>query len=195
MPGQARDDVIKALGVGLDALEAGDVARALRYLEWCKSVAPRSPVVRETLGVTHYGAGDFVTAQTELLAYRRLSGKADQNHLLADCARAAGRHDRVVEYIDEMVAADVDRARVVEGIIVMAGDRADRGDVRGALDVLARADLDPSRVESWHPRVWYVGATLCERLGEVDQAREFLEAILAVDEDFYDTAERLAALQ
>lgn len=185
---------MRAYGAASDALMEGDLARAAELLAWAKHVAPRSAVVREALGVVRYSQGEYAAAQSELLTYRRLSGRQDQNHLLADCARAAGRPDRVSEYVEEMIAADVAQDRVVEGLIVLAGDRADRGDLHGAIQALGRATLDPTSIEAWHPRLWYVAADVSERMGDEDQARDYFGAILAVDEGFEDVAERLAAL-
>lgn len=189
------NDVVKAYTAAGHALEAGDLERADELLGWAKAVAPRSVMVREALGVTRYQLGDFATAHSELLAYRRLSGREDQNHLLADCARAAGRHEKVVGYVGAMEGdRSVHPERVVEGIIVLAGDRADRGDLRGALAVLERAGLDPDRVEAWHPRLWYAAGDIAERMGDMQAARDYFEAITAVDDEFLDVEERLEAL-
>jgi tetratricopeptide (TPR) repeat protein len=177
-------------------MAAGQPERALPYLEWAKSVAPRSAAVREALGIAHYMTGDYAAASAELTAYRRLSGREDQNHLLADSARAAGRPDKVAEYVEAMVRDErVDAERRVEGLIVLAGDLADRGDVEGGLAVLGRAGLHPRRIEPWHPRVWYAAADLSARIGDRAREREFLEAVLAVDEEFLDAAERLQGLE
>jgi Tfp pilus assembly protein PilF len=187
------DDVVRAYGAAGEALQDGEPERALPYLEWAKAVAPRSAAVREALGVAHYQRGDYAAAAAELTAYRRLSGREDQNHLLADCARAAGRHERVREYVEAMSRGPgVGRDRVVEGMLVLAGDLADRGDPEEGLAVLRRVGLEPQRIEPWQPRVWYAAADLAERLGEREQARDYLEAIVAVDPDFLDAAERLA---
>jgi tetratricopeptide (TPR) repeat protein len=193
-PPTALDDVVRAYGAAGEALSAGELARALELLAWAKDVAPRSAVVREALGVARYQAGEYAEAQAELLAYRRLSARYDQNHVLADCARALGRHEKVAEYVDELRRANVPRDRVVEGLIVLAGDRADRGDYRGALAALEPAGLEPDAVEPWHPRVWYVAGDISDRMGDTDAARDFFEAIVSVDEDFLDAAERLDAL-
>jgi tetratricopeptide (TPR) repeat protein len=176
-------------------MEEGDVDRALELLGWAKAVASRSWAVREALGIAAYHAGDFDRAHRELLAYRRLTDRRDHNHLLADCARALGQHDKVGEYVREMAAADVPGDRLAEAYIVQAGAWADRGDLRGALGMLERLDLDPDEVRPWHPRVWYVAGDLCERMGDRERARDYFEAISAVTEDFHDVDERLAALE
>lgn len=193
-PAGVLDRLAAAYAVAGEAMAAGDLDRALEVLVWAKSVAPRSSVLREALGVARYLSGDFAGAHSELLAYRRLSGRNDQNHLLADCARAAGRHDKVAEYVAEMDPAADGRDRVAEGLIVLAGDRADRGDLRGALAALERAEEPAEGVEAHHVRVWYAAADIAERMGDQDRAREYLEAIVAVDPDFLDAAERLRGL-
>lgn len=196
VPAGVLDDVIRAYGAAGDALAADDADAARPYLEWAKAVASRSSSIREALGITHYRRADFATAATELTAYRRLSGRVDQNHLLADCARAAGRHDRVAELVEELVStAGVDGGRVAEGLMVLAGDRADRGDLRGAAAVLERIGLAPARVEPWHPRAWYAAADIAERQGDTARVRDLLEAVAAVDPDFLDVSDRLAQLE
>jgi tetratricopeptide (TPR) repeat protein len=187
------DDVIKAFSLAGEAIEEDRLDDAIELLEWAKAQVARSAVVREALGIALYLKGDFAKAHSELLTYRRLSNRHDQNHVLADCARAAGRHDKVAEYVEEMLAAKAPRDRTVEGLIVLAGDRADRGDLRGALDTLNRADLAPANVEPYHARLWYAAADICARLGDLDAEREYLEAIAAVDDDFLDVAERLGS--
>lgn len=195
VPSSAFDDVVKAFGAAGEALADGDPERAAPLLEWAKTMAPRAAVVREALGIVRYQLGDFSAASSELSAYRRMSGREDQNHLLADSARAAGRHDRVREYVEAMTSApDVGRDRIVEGALVLSGDLADQGQLAEALAVLQRADLAPTRIEPWQPRLWYAAADLSERLGDSDGANDYFEAILAVDPLFLDAAERLAML-
>jgi propanediol dehydratase small subunit len=193
-PGQL-NDVVRAYASAGEALEADDVPRATELLEWAKTAAGRSAAVREALGIARYLAGDFEAAHAELLAYRRISGRQDQNHLLADCARATGRDDKVAAYVREMDPAAVPPDRWAEGLIVLASYRAAAGDYAGALAVLNRADLDPDRVEPYHPRLWYVAGDIAERTGDTDLARDYFEAIAAVEEDFLDVEERLAALE
>ncbi len=195
-PAGGLDDVVKAYGAAGEALAAGDPAAALPYLRWARQAAPRSAVVREALGIAAYQLGAYAEALAELTAYRRIAGRQDQNHLLADSSRATGHPERVEDLVEAMTGdPDVPRINQIEGLLVLSGTRADADDLRGALAVLERgADLNPTRVESWHPRVWYAAADLHDRLGETEDARGYLEAVVAIDDDFLDAADRLAAM-
>jgi tetratricopeptide (TPR) repeat protein len=192
------EDVATAVAVAGEAMEVGELPRALELLKWASSRATRSTSIREGLGIAYYLSGRFEEAQRELQAYRRMSGRADQNHLLADCARALDHEEKVVELVDEMSKGFEDKQvpieRLVEGLIVQAGMRADAGDHEGALDLLEQAPL-PDTFGEPHARVWYAAGDMAEQMGDGDRAREFFESVQMVDEDFLDVEQRLAALQ
>lgn len=192
------EDVVTAVGVAGVALEEGDLPRALELLRWARSRAPRSTAIREGLGIALYLDERFEEAHRELQAYRRISGRADQNHLLADTARATGRPEHVAELVDEMLAAHASKQlpvdRLVEALIVQASIRAERGDHLGALATLERAPL-PAELGEAHGRLWYAAGDIAEQMGDTALAREYFESVLTVEDDFLDTEERLAALQ
>jgi pentatricopeptide repeat protein len=177
------------------ALEEGDTTRAIELLRGCRQRASRSAAVREALGIALYLAGHFREAGRELSAYRRISGRLDQNHLLADCARANGQVDKAESLVAEMMRADVPADRIAEGVLVIAGARADRGDLRAALAALHRIDLAPRDVQPYHLRLWYLAGSLHEQLGEREQAESMFSAIATIDPEFLDAAERAAALE
>lgn len=189
------DAVATAYADAGTALDEGDVDRAVRLLTEAKQRASRSVAVREALGIAWYLTGRFKDAARELAAYRRMSGRADQNHLLADCARANGQPERAEDLVDEMIAAKVAPDRVAEGLLVVAGSRADRGDVDAALAALHRVDLEPKTVEPHHLRLWHLAASLEERRGDAAAAAGYLQAIATIDPTFLDVAERLAGLE
>jgi tetratricopeptide (TPR) repeat protein len=177
-----------------EALEAGNTERAVTLLQQCKERASRSAVVREALGIALYLNGRFRDASRELSAYRRMSGRLDQNHLLADCARANGQLDKAEALVTEMMRADVPADRIAEGLMVIAGARSDGGDHRSALAALHRIDLEPAEVQPYHLRLWYLAGDLHEKLGETAQAANLFNSITMVEPDFLDAAERAAAL-
>jgi len=177
------------------ALEAGDTRRAITLLQRAKQRASRSAAVREALGIALYLDGQYREAGRELSAYRRISGRLDQNHLLADTARANGQLDKAESLVAEMMRADVPADRIAEGVLVIAGVRADRGDPRAALAALHRIDLSPREVQPYHLRLWYLAGSLHEQLGERDEAVSLFNAITTIDPEFLDAAERSAALE
>lgn len=178
---------------GAAELAESDPDRATALLGWAKAVAPRSAAVREALGVDAYRRGDFQTAASELGAYRRISGRQDQNHLLADSLRATGHGDRVRELVEAM-GEDVDEERRLEAHLVHAGMLADAGDVLRAREVLERAGGEPRAAGPQHLRLWYLAAELSLELGDRGRAVELLHAVVTLDPDFLDAAERLVEL-
>lgn len=188
------DRVASAYADAGEALATGDRPRALRLLQDAKRLAPRSAVVREALGIALYLDERFKDAARELSAYRRMSGRQDQNHLLADCARAAGQLDKAEALVSEMMGADVPADRVAEGLLVVAGARTDQGEHDAALAALHRVDLEPRTVEPHHLRLWHLAADISAQQGDTDAERGYLQAIATVEPDFLDVAERLGAL-
>ena len=180
------DDVARALGAAEEAVDRGASTEAVALLEWAKAVASRSWSVREGLGVAYYLLGRYTDAHRELLAYRRLSGRQDQNHLLADCARATGHPDRAREHLEAMIGAGVSEDRVVEALLVVAGARLDADDPEGAVATLERARLHPREPQAHHLRLWHLLARAHEAAGDPSAARYWRERIADVDEEALD---------
>ncbi|MGH2771355.1 MAG: tetratricopeptide repeat protein, partial [Actinomycetota bacterium] len=100
--GHRQEQVARLVSRGLEAFLAGDYEACAALARQAKDRAPRSARVRELLGLAAYRAGRWKEALGELLAYRRLTGQLDQNHLIADCYRAQGRPERALEVCDEV---------------------------------------------------------------------------------------------
>lgn len=195
--GARADDVALALSIGSAAIEEGRPDVAVEVLAWAKSEAARLATIREAYGVALYQMDRFADAASELQAYRRFSGRQDQNHVLADCLRALGRDlDRITETAGALVAdesAPMDRR--AEAAIVWAAAVADSGDV-GAGRAVLRRFLDGYEVggEPHDLRLLYLEGDLAERAGDRDAARAAFERISAVESDYLDVAERLDQL-
>ena len=185
-PSGAVDDLARALGAAEEAIARGEAARAVEVLAWAKSVATRSWAVREALGIALYLDGRYPEAQRELLTYRRLSGRQDQNHLLADCARATGRIDQAVEHVEAMVEAGVDEERVAEGLLVVAGARLEADEPDGALAVLRRVELEVDEPEPYHLRLWHLAARAAQAAGQPEAAQRWRGRIAEADADALD---------
>ena len=92
---------LSRLARAIELLERGDSGAAVTEAQKAKRLSPRSAAVREVLGLALYGQERWQEALTELKAYRRISGRADQNHVMADCLRALGRPAEAVPLADE----------------------------------------------------------------------------------------------
>lgn len=189
------DDVLLALSLGAEAIEEEVPEAALPFLRWAKSMAQRSPSIREALGVAYYLSGDFAPALNELRTYRRMAASADQNHLIADCLRALGHPVAdVAEAIGEMLTSDtVDADRKVEGLLVWAGALADAGDIDAAKAVLRRADrrlLDDAGAEA-RERFQYLAGELALKAGDAAAARAAWTPLSKIEDDPYGLLERL----
>ena len=190
-------EVALSLSVGSAAIDEGLVDVALEALAWAKYQAPRVIPVREAYGVALYIAEDFAAALTELQAYRRMSGRTDQNHLIADAERALGREPhRVAATVEEMIDdTQVPIDRRVEGVIVWAMSHADAGQLDQARAVLRRfAAGNEIGDDEAALRFDYVVGDLAERAGDLALAREAFERVAAQDDEFADVDERLEKL-
>jgi len=193
-PGRA-DQAISRMERAAQLLERADARGALAEAEKAKAFAPRSAAVRELVGLALYQLERFREALTEMQAYRRISGRADQNHIIADCLRAVGRPDKAVPLAEEALAArGVPVAAKTEAVIVAASALADQGKFEQALGLLRRIRTRDDVAGPEVIRVWYVTADILERVGRrQDAAREFRK-ITRHDPAAYDVAERLDRL-
>lgn len=193
---QHRQRVLQHVTAALAALDQRDGATAAPHLAWVKERVPRSGLVREAYGTALYLSEQYDEALSELAAYRRMTGRQDQNHLVADALRAVGGDEsRIPELVQSMEAdEEVDEANRVEGRIVWASWLADQGDVGAGRAVLRAVLPQADELEEHHLRVLYVAGDLAQRSGADDEARRHFEAIEAHAVGFFDTAERLTAL-
>jgi len=195
--GPRTQDVALALSIAGEAIDDGEAGIALELLAWAKSQASRVAAVREAYGVASYLAEDYQTALGELSTYRRLTGRVDQNHLIADSLRALGRElDRIVEVASELVEQDqAPLDRRFEAAIVWAGAVADAGDLGAGRSVLRRMlTRHPDSGAEHDLRLRSFAAELAERDEDPEDAAAHLRAIVVRDPDAYDAAERLAQL-
>jgi len=187
--------VERRLGQAADAFERDHLSDALRILRPLTKEAPGVPAVRELMGLALYGTGQWAAAAKELEVFRRLGGSVEQHPVLADCYRALKRYGDVADLWDELREASLGAALVTEGRIVAAGALADQGDVNGAIQLLERGPLRPTRGPALHhARLWYALADLYERAGDAPKARELFGRVVAAEPALADAAERLAGL-
>jgi tetratricopeptide (TPR) repeat protein len=189
------DAAIARLERAVALLGRGDARGAAAEAAKAKELAPRAPAVREVLGLALYQLERFSEALSEMQAYRRMSGRADQNHIIADCLRALGRPDRAVPLAEEALAArGVPLTAKTEAVIFAASTPPDQGKFDQALGMLRRIRTRDDVAGPEVIRVWYVTGDILEQAGrKADAAREFRK-ILRHDPGAYDAAERVAQL-
>jgi tetratricopeptide (TPR) repeat protein len=176
------------------ALAEGDAGRAERSAMKLKALAPRSAAAREVLGLALYHQERFREALRELLAYRRMSGRRDQNHVIADCHRALGAPEKAVAEAREGLASPVDDDVRAECAIVAGAALAELGRFEESLSVLRSVPTRPDVARPHDLRLWYVIADVLERAGRRDEAAVYFRLILRHDLEAFDAAERLSAL-
>ncbi|HET9310714.1 MAG TPA: tetratricopeptide repeat protein [Actinomycetota bacterium] len=187
-------DALSRLGRAAELLERGDTGAAAAEANKAKVLAPRSASVREVLGLALYGQQRWSEALTELKAYRRLSGRADQNHVIADCLRALGKPHEAVPLAEEELRGKAPNEAKAEAVIVAASALADQGRFAEALAFLSRARTRGSVSEPYTLRLWYVRGDILEKAGRRDEAAEEFRKIMRHDATAFDVAERLAEL-
>jgi tetratricopeptide (TPR) repeat protein len=182
------------LARAIELLERGDAGAAISEAKKAKDVAPRSGAVREVLGLANYAAGQWPEAVTELKAYRRITGRADQNHIIADSLRGMGRPEEAVPLAEEELAARVSNEAKAEAVVVAASALRDLGKLSEALAFLGRARTRESVAEPYTLRLWYVRGDILERAGRRDEAAAEFRRIVRHEPGAFDAAERLAQL-
>jgi tetratricopeptide (TPR) repeat protein len=150
--------------------------------------------VREVLGLALYGQERWSEALTELKAYKRITGRVDQNHLIADCLRGLGRPADAIPFAEEELRGTAPNDAKAEAVIVAASALADQKRFAEALAFLGRAKTRDDISESYTLRLWYVRGDILARAGRKAEAAEEFRKVMRHDTSAFDAAERLAQL-
>jgi hypothetical protein len=205
--GSVREELLRAVGStrvaryeqrlkdATRAFNAERYADALRILRKLAEDAPSAAAVRELHGLTLYRLGRWRPAIRELEAFRTLTSSTEQHPVLADCYRAIRQYDQVEALWDELRQESPSAELVTEGRIVLAGAKADQGDVAGALHTLEQGFSFPKRPKEHQLRRAYALADAFERSGDVVRARELFERVASHDREFADVVRRAHALR
>ena len=201
-----RDELVRAVGADVasrverrlrEAARAFDRERfdeALPKLRALSRVVPTAASVRELYGLVLYRLGRWSEAIKELEAFGLLTDSGEQHPVLADCYRALKRWDDVERVWNELREISPSSALVNEGRLVMAGSLADRGNLSGAVALLAKGFRKPARLADHHLRRMYALADLYERSGDLSRARALFREVASVDPDFVDVVDRVRSL-
>jgi tetratricopeptide (TPR) repeat protein len=192
-PGRS-DQAIADLERAVTLLDRGDSKGAAAEATKAKRAASRSPAVREVLGLALYGQGRYQEALSEMQTYKRMTGRADENHIIADSLRATGRPDRAVALAEEALSAPIPDAAKAEAAVVAGSALADMGRYDQALALLRRVRTQDEVSRPEVLRVWYVIADILARAGRRAEAVREFKKILRHDAGAFDVAERLDQL-
>ena len=193
--GPGAQEALRLIEAAVTDLEKDRADPAARAAAKAKELAPRSAAVREILGMALYRAGRFREAMRELQAYRRISGRLDQNHLIADCQRALGAPEKAVTIAQETLSAPRLRDEVrAEAAVVGGSALADLGRFEEALTMLRRYRMTEGTARNHDLRVMYATADVLAKAGRDAEAATEFRKILRHDAGAFDVAERLAAL-
>ena len=173
-----------------------DPQLALAHGRAAKNRAGRIGVVRETLGVLAYRAGEWSEALSELRAARRISGGPGLLAMMADCERGLERPQRAIELARGDESRMLDADELIELRIVEAGARVDMGQLDAALVTLQDAGVDADARGESAARLDYAYAEVLLASDRSDEAAEWFRHALSADpEDITGAAARLAELE
>lgn len=176
-------------------LSQDDPQRALDHARAAKERGGRVAVVRETLGIAAYHAGEWKEALSELRAARRMSGGPGLVAVMADCERGLGRPEKAIEIAHDDELAGLSPAERADLAIVASGARRDLGDYDAAVLELERFGLEITDSPLVAARVHYAYADALVDAGRGDEARAWFQRCSAEDEDdLLDAQERIGEL-
>ncbi|OFP21664.1 hypothetical protein HMPREF2996_03050 [Corynebacterium sp. HMSC066C02] len=170
-----------------------DPQLSLRHARAAKDRAGRVSVAREMNGIAAYRAGEWKEALAELRAARRISGGPGLMAVMADCERGLGRPEKAVELWRSEEAKELAPEDAIELAIVAAGARLDMDQADSAVVTIQRAQPTKDAKGVSACRLAYAYANALLEAGRKDEAREWFQHAIDIDEgDWTDAAERLA---
>ena len=172
-----------------------DPEAALVHARAARALAGRVGAVREAAGLTAYLAGEWADALSELRTARRITGRADHLHVMADCERALGRPEKALAYAEDPAVPGLDQATRVVLVIVLAGARRDLGQAEAAVVLLQDPARRTTAKRPWAARLWYAYADMLLAAGREDEARAWFSRSADADvEGETDATDRLLEL-
>ena len=155
---------------------------------------PQVAAVHEVSGLANYRLGRWKQAAQALELARQLHPDPSLLPVLADCYRAQRRWMDVDSVWRDVKAASPAHDIMAEARIVVAGSLADRGDLKGAIELLQPSTKPPKRVRDHHLRQWYVLGDFYDRAGDTLTAARWFREVAAHDPQFADVRDRLRGL-
>ncbi len=180
--------------------EAAEAFAAERYrdaenlLSSIENLCPGVVEVAELRGLANYSLGKWKVALGWLEAFADQTGSIEQHPVLADCYRALKRWDQVEDKWLDVADASPGPEVLEEMRIVKAGALSDQGKIVEAIAFLEKPSRSKGKPSVYVLRRMYVLATLYEKAGNTQKAKQLYSAIVGSEPQFGDVAERLADL-
>lgn len=188
---KAADFVGKHLAAAMMAIEDDDFDRAYQHAIAARSQGSRLASVREMCGLAAYYNEKWAEALNEFRTYQRITGDPHFMPLMADCERGLGRPEKALNLAKSAQVGSLDADTRIEFRIVISGARADLNQLEAALATLECPELHSKKQSPAITRLRYAYANALEKLGRLDEARDwFVKTSLSDSEDLTDAAER-----
>lgn len=143
--------------------------------------ATRIAAVREVVGVTAYGVGNWSLALSELQAAKRISGQIQLLPLIADCYRALGKPEKAIEILQSKEAGKLMVEEFCELLLVAAGSRKDQGNLDAAMSLLKNKVMTSGTPQFSAARLRFFYAELALQKGDKTLALEWFNRSSELD--------------
>jgi tetratricopeptide (TPR) repeat protein len=191
-----REALVERLERAAEAFDRSRFPEAARLASQVADEAPGVGGVRELAGLACYRAGRWRAGVKHLSAFGGMTDEVSHVPALMDCYRALGQSRRVADLWTDLRHRSPGPDILAEARMVASGALADRGDLEGAIEVLASGGAAKSlrNPADRHIRQWYALGDLYERSGDMPRARELFTRVQRADPEAYDVVQRLEAL-
>lgn len=112
-----------------------------------------------------------------------MGGGAGHLAVMADCERALGQPEKAIELSRSVEAADLDESGAAELRIVVAGARADLGQLEAAIGYLEAAGVKTEAGKPYSARLQYAYGDLLAKAGRSAEALDAFMKAADLDED------------
>ena len=175
-----RTVVLKVIAEGIDAYGDENFEAAFRKLVKAKQLSPRSPSVRELLGLSAYRLERWGEALAELRAYRRIAGDTSYMPAEMDSLRALGRDADVEKTWKKFGELGGSRPADAEARVVYGAFLLDRGRPAEAWAVTRTSRL-PLNAPFYELRRWFIAARAAMEIGDTEAAGKLARAVHRAD--------------
>lgn len=184
---------LRILAEAVDAFGKEEYGIARRKLIKTKDLSPRSPAVRELLGLSAYRLEAWREALPELRAYRRFTGDTTHMPVEMDTLRALGRGVDVEKTWERFRELGGNRPTEAEARVVYGSYLLDEGRPAEAWRVTGPGRISHD-ARPYELRTWFVAARAALALDQTDAARKLAAGIRRIDPDLPGLADLMSGI-